>query len=156
MLLTDLLPQSPEVRPTRPTSKNNVGRQQSLVSVAPSDTSDTSDTKKALETSPEENGPEQSTFAQALYKNPESVRHLPLADDSADAPTPEQIAHARRMLVVCPSTGGKRHCGHCSRCGDARTCSAWHGRRYDVEFFRRSHEPFSLFLVESGAVEVVQ
>ncbi len=71
-------------------------------------------------------------------------------------PTPEQIAHARRMLVDCPATRGKRHCWHCSRCGDARKCSAWRARAAYVESFRQSEKPYSLFLVESGAVEVIQ
>ena len=71
-------------------------------------------------------------------------------------PTPEQIAHARRMLVNCPFTGGKLHCWHCSRCDDAGTCRAWRIRRRDVELFRNCEAPYSLFLVESGATEVSQ
>lgn len=73
-----------------------------------------------------------------------------------DAPTPEQIAHARYMLVNCPVTRGKRHCWHCSRCDDARTCAAWNSRRSDVAFFRQSEEPYSLFLVEDDTVGVIQ
>jgi hypothetical protein len=74
----------------------------------------------------------------------------------SDEPTPEQIAHARRMLVACPSTGGKLHCWYCSRCEKAGSCMAWRHRRGDVEFFRQSEEPYSLFLVESDAAGVLQ
>ena len=78
-------------------------------------------------------------------------------DSGEPTPTPEQIAHAQRMLVDCPSTGGKLHCWHCSRCGDARRCMAWRSRRADVEFFRRSERPYSLYLVEEmAAPEVLQ
>ena len=70
-------------------------------------------------------------------------------------PTPEQIAHARRMLVDCPSSGGKLHCWNCSRCDAARTCTAWRSRRADVEFFRKSGEPYSLSLVKE-VLEVLQ
>ena len=66
------------------------------------------------------------------------------------------LAHARRLLVPCPATGGKLHCWHCSRCDKARSCRAWRGRRADVEFFRQSEEPFSLFLVEQEACGVIQ
>ena len=65
-------------------------------------------------------------------------------------PTPEQIAHARRMLVRCPAKGRDLHCWYCSRCGDARKCKAWHTRSSDVEFFRQSERPYSLYLVEGG------
>jgi hypothetical protein len=58
------------------------------------------------------------------------------------------LAHARRMLVDCPATGGKRHCWHCSRCPDTSSCMAWRVRRSDVEFFRQSEKPYSLSLVE--------
>jgi hypothetical protein len=72
-------------------------------------------------------------------------RSLPPSND----PTPDQLAHARRMLVDCPDTGGKRHCWHCSRCPASSSCMAWRVRRSDVIFFRQSEKPFSLFLVES-------
>lgn len=72
-------------------------------------------------------------------------------------PTPAQLAYARRMLVDCSTTGGKLHCWHCSRCSKAQVCTAWHSRRADVEFFRQSEEPYSLYLVEEpGAVGVLQ
>ena len=45
MWLNDLLPHNAERRPTRPTSKNHVGRPQTLMPVGPSNTSDTSDLK---------------------------------------------------------------------------------------------------------------
>lgn len=180
MWLNDLLPPKAEIRPTRPTSKNNVGRPQSLMAVAPSDTSDTSDTKKEKETLFGDFPHKEKEIAQVSSEDPLSVRHCgnPLSqkgnEEKAvgraygekdfpvesvggnDEPTPAQLDHARRMLVDCPSTGGKLHCWHCSRCDDTRTCSAWRTRRHDVEFFRKSGEPYSLFLVECGAVEVVQ
>lgn len=62
-----------------------------------------------------------------------------------DAPAPEQIAHAQRMLVDCPVNGGELHCWYCSRCSEARTCSAWRTRRADVDMFRQSGEPYSLY-----------
>ncbi len=77
-------------------------------------------------------------------------------DSSINESTPEQLAHARTLLVDCPVSRGKRHCWHCSRCGDARKCSAWRARAAYVESFRQSEKPYSLFLVESGAVEVTQ
>lgn len=171
MWLNDLLPPKAEIRPTRPTSKNTVGRPQSLMAVAPSDTSDTKKTKNILsgEIHQKEEG-----IAQVSSKNPESVRHLPgsvapeqhagilealdvgrtYRDKGLDAepPTAAQLGHARRMLVDCPSSGAKLHCWHCSRCGNARRCTAWRTRRADVAFFRKSGEPYSLFLVESGAM----
>ncbi|MDR1241796.1 MAG: hypothetical protein LBM00_03270 [Deltaproteobacteria bacterium] len=83
----------------------------------------------------------------------EELRH---PASTADDPTPEQIAHARRMLVDCPTAEGKLHCWHCSRCDRARRCTAWRIRRNDVEFFRQSEAPYSLFLVESDTSEVLQ
>jgi hypothetical protein len=70
-----------------------------------------------------------------------------------DEPTPAQIDHARRMLVDCPSTGGKRHCWHCSRCDKTQTCAAWRSRRADVEFFREGRKPYSLYLVEAEVAQ---
>lgn len=74
MWLNDLLPQKAEIRPTRPTSKNNVGRQQSLMAVAPSDTSDTSDTKKEKETLSGDFLHKEKEFAQVSSETPLSVR----------------------------------------------------------------------------------
>ena len=68
-------------------------------------------------------------------------------------PDSAALEHARRMLVDCPSTKGKRHCWHCSRCAEARTCTAWRTRRADVERFRQSGKPYSLYLVEGGEEE---
>ena len=116
--------------------------------------SDMSDMKTALKAPPKESAVEQSIFAQVLSKDPESVRHFPLVDDSAVAPTPEQIAYARTLLVACPSTGGKRHCWHCSRCENAKTCTAWHRLAVKVEFFKGSYEPYSLYVAETP--EVIQ
>jgi hypothetical protein len=76
--------------------------------------------------------------------------------EALQGPTPAQLAHARRMLVTCPATGGKVHCWHCSRCPEARTCLSWRVRRSDVESFRQSEEPFSLFLVKEDAPGVLQ
>ena len=151
MWLSDLLPQKTEIRPTRPTSENFVGRPQSIMAVAPPDTSDTSDTKKAKNILSGEKHQKEEGIAQVSSEKPESVRHLPLEEA-----TPEQIAHARRMLVACPLTGGKLHCWHCSRCGDSQACRTWRTRRADVEFFRHSGPPYSLYLVEGDAVEVLQ
>ena len=67
------------------------------------------------------------------------------------APTPDGLAHARRMLVVCPSAEGQLHCWYCSRCSMAAGCRAWRRHRADVAFFKRSEPPYSLFLVESGS-----
>jgi hypothetical protein len=63
-------------------------------------------------------------------------------------PSPAALAHARRMTIPCPASGDDRHIWHCSRCGAAGRCTAWRSRRSEVEFFRGSEEPFSLFLVE--------
>jgi hypothetical protein len=72
------------------------------------------------------------------------------AQHLAEALTPStlELAYARSLLVNCPSTGGKLHCWHCSRCDRARKCAAWLPQRPNVIFFKRSEEPYSLFLVE--------
>lgn len=66
----------------------------------------------------------------------------------ADPPTPEQIAHARRMLVSCPVQRRRLHCWHCSRCDKAVSCAAWRTRRADVESFRHRESPYSLHLLD--------
>lgn len=126
----DVFTPAPGIRPACPASENFAGRHESVDAVALSSTSSMSSTEKSNE----------KTFPDSLL----------------DDPTAAQLDHARRMLVDCPSTDGKLHCWYCSRCDDARTCTAWRALRQDVEFFRKSGEPYSLFLVESGAVEVVQ
>ena len=63
-------------------------------------------------------------------------------------PDPAALAHARRMLVSCPVQGRSLHCWYCSRCSEAGKCPAWRSRRADVEFFRKSEKPYSLYLVE--------
>jgi hypothetical protein len=112
MWLTDLLPQSSE---TRPKSKNNVGRDESLVPITPSDT------KTAGGSPPRVKGAEQSTFTQVLSKKPESVRHLPLEEGSAAPALPpwEEICpryfegcfscryyRNKRLLFFCAKFGG--------------------------------------------------
>lgn len=63
------------------------------------------------------------------------------------------IEHAKRMLIYCPTAGGKLHCWYCSRCDKAPTCTAWRCRRQDVEFFMGSCEPYSLYVASKmGAV----
>ncbi len=170
MWLSDLLPQKAVIRPTRPTSENHVGRLKTLGAVAPSDTSDTSDTKKAKNLLSGEKHQKEEEITQVSYKNPESVRHSPSEDVTACDPIPEYfahaqpvfqkqpderrtpdpvtLAHAHTLLVSCPSTGLKLHCWHCSRCGEARSCTAWRTHRPDVEFFKQSEKPYSLYLVE--------
>lgn len=144
-MLLDLLPgHATDTRTTRTTNENHVVRQEHIVPQHPYDTYDTNDTKTGGHIPPRGRGAEFTLFAQVDSDPPESVRHLPPSDD----PSPEQLAHARRMLVDCPSTGGKLHCWYCSRCGDARTCSAWRSHRRDVEFYKNSEEPLSLRLVE--------
>jgi hypothetical protein len=73
------------------------------------------------------------------------------AEPPAAPPDPSALAHAKRMLIYCPALGEKLHCWRCSRCYGAESggCKAWHSRRSDVEFFRRSGPPYSLFLAES-------
>jgi hypothetical protein len=103
--------------------------------------------------------PEQRAYALQLAQENKApiVEALQRPSTVSDEPTPAQLGHARRMLVDCPATGGKRHCWHCSRCQTARSCLAWRGRRFDVEFFRQSGKPYSLFLVEAlEALGVVQ
>lgn len=149
MWLTDLLPQLPQTRPnipaarpTHPTNKNHVGRSQTLMAVALSDTSDTSGQKKAHPALSGKN--HQKNEEIAVQK---SVLNVPLKDET-DTPPPEQIHQARRMLVDCPCTDGKLHCWYCSRCTAARTCRTWLSRRADVKFFRGSDKPYSLILLE--------
>jgi hypothetical protein len=81
MWLSDFLPQKAETRPTRPTTENHVGRHQSLMAVAPSDTSDTSDMKNGENIFSGENHQKEEGITQVSYKNPESVRHLPLENE---------------------------------------------------------------------------
>ena len=111
MWLTDLLHAQPEIRPTRPTSENDVGRPESLVYVGSSDTSDTSDTKNSNGVpNGDPPGPvdaQQTTFSEVSYKNPESVRHFPLEDDPAPATQNRFEAHWRACCdgypAQCPS-----------------------------------------------------
>ena len=73
----------------------------------------------------------------------------------SDEPDPAALAHARRLLVTCPVQGRILHCWYCSRCSEAGKCSAWRSRRSDVEFFRQSGKPYSLYLVEEMEAEGV-
>ena len=67
------------------------------------------------------------------------------------------LAHARRMLVPCPAHGRELHCWYCSRCAETASCQSWRARRYDVEFFRQSEKPESVYLLEEAeAAEVLQ
>lgn len=74
-----------------------------------------------------------------------------LSGSTANGPTPEQLTHARRMLVVCPDMprGCTVHCWYCSRCQKARTCTAWRHLRSHVEFFRQSTIPYSALVTEA-------
>ena len=67
---------------------------------------------------------------------------------ACEQPDPAALAHAKRMLVSCPVQGRSLHCWYCSRCSEAGKCPAWRGRRADVEFFKKSEKPYSLYLVE--------
>ena len=40
-----------------------------------------------------------------------------------------------------------------SRCDKTRSCMAWRVRRADVEFFRQSEKPYSLYLVEEMVLQ---
>lgn len=85
--------------------------------------------------------------AEAAQKIDYQITHdVPFPDD----PTAAQLDHARHMLVDCPSIGGKLHCWHCAHCDKALTCTAWRIRRSDVERFRQSEKPYSLYLVEKN------
>lgn len=68
----------------------------------------------------------------------------------AEQPDPAALAHARSLLVACPVQGRKLHCWYCSRCSEVRGCMSWRKRRRDVEFFRGSGKPNSLYLVEEA------
>jgi len=61
--------------------------------------------------------------------------------------TPEQIIHARRMMLKCPIWGWL-HCWHCSRCDDASRCTVWRAKQLYVIFFRDSERPHSLDIAE--------
>ena len=63
--------------------------------------------------------------------------------------TPEQVSYARGLLVSCPMLQKRRHSWYCSRCDKTTSCSAWWTLRFEVNFFRASSEPFSLFVVEN-------
>lgn len=178
MWLTDLLPGTSEVCPTCPTCKNKVGQPQSLVAVTPSDLSDLSDLKKEMESLSGENPQKEEGITQVLYDNPPSVRLLPESvtperqsdnqkkhevgraysdnDLSTDEPSAAELDHARHQLVACPVQKRRLHCWYCSRCSEAVRCTAWRPRRQDVEFYRQSEKPSSLYLVESGKVGVLQ
>ena len=165
-MLLDLLPDhTTDTRPTRPTNENHVGRHEPLATLTPSDTSDTSDTKTGECIPPRERGVGLTLFTQVDPETPESVRHdenglrqkglkktvsdVSYGETTFQDPTPEQIAHANRMLVDCPNTPGvKWHCWYCSRCSKSSECSAWHHLRSDVKFFKLSGPPYSLAVVE--------
>lgn len=51
--------------------------------------------------------------------------HSEIEQNISDAPTPAQLAHARSLITFCPSTGGKLHCWHCTRCAKEMKCMAW-------------------------------
>ena len=70
---------------------------------------------------------------------------------------PAALAHARSLLVACPVQRRGLHCWYCSRCSEVARCTAWRSRRHDVEFFRNSEKPYSLYLVEEAeGAEVLQ
>lgn len=87
----------------------------------------------------------------------ESAREeVPGKECEAERPSPAAIAYARSLLVTCPAQRRKLHCWHCSRCSGAESCAAWRGLRRDVDFFRSSGQPYSLYLVEEFSAEVFQ
>ena len=94
---------------------------------------------------------DEAVVGQKTAQNSPSEEEV-LSLEKYDTPTPEQITHANCMLVMCPVQGRNLHCWHCSRCGDTQTCKVWQTRRADVEFFRKSGPPFSLYLVETPGV----
>ena len=78
---------------------------------------------------------------------------------TAYTPTSEQITHAERMLVDCPSTPGvKVHCWYCSRCDRVSQCRAWRHLSADVKWFKLSGPPYSLYVAETiqAEAEVLQ
>jgi hypothetical protein len=122
-----------------------------------SDLSDLSDQKKGIATPPEEKRQNKEHLLKSYIKTPDPSdfcrNPLPQKEIEktwSDEPTPEQIAHARRMMLLCPALGERIHCWWCSRCFGAESggCKAWRSHRDEVEFFRQSEEPFSLSLAE--------
>lgn len=129
MWLSDLLPQKMEIRPTRPTKKKHVGRPQTLMSVAPSDTSDTKKVKEKI-------------FSLA---------------STTDQPDPRTIEYALSLLVDCPRGRGKLHCWHYAQCVHTRICSAWSVHFHKVKEFVGRGKPYSLLVLEDeGLTEVRQ
>lgn len=122
----DVFTPSKEIRPARPADEKLAGRKIDQGTVGTSSTSSTSSNKTCNV----------------------NVDEVPPTITTADTPTPEQLAHARRLVVDCPIQGRGLHCWHCSRCGDTRTCSAWRGLRSEVERLKHSGKPYSLTLVE--------
>ena len=145
MLLADLLPGYRDTRPTSPTTKNLVGRHETLVAVSSFDTSGTSDTKTDEIKKPRREGGILTIFTQVDPENPLSVRHL--ASDGENEVV-EELAEARRLQVHCPTRHGRLHCWNCASCIRGPICTAWHGLWRDVEFFRGVKEPESLLLTE--------
>ena len=85
---------------------------------------------------------------------PHEVKNTP----EDDHPTPEQVNHARRLIVDCPMNEWKVHIWYCARCQRANQCGAWRHLREEVELMRESGKPYSLHLAETlkEAVEVAQ
>ena len=93
------------------------------------------------------NGTDKSVDALSSSRRSRSSRSEK-EENISEQPDPAALAHAKRMLVSCPVQGQSLHCWYCSRCSEAGKCPAWRGRRADVEFFRKSEKPYSLYLVE--------
>ena len=89
-------------------------------------------------------------YSEAQYNTLDSARQDALHEVIEEhlLVTHEQKAHARYLLVNCPIVRKSRHCWHCSRCGRSTKCSMWWGRREEVELFRKSDEPYSLYVAE--------
>ena len=99
MWLTDLLHTQPGTRPTRPTSEIACRTAESVTPIGFPTTSDTSDTKQETSTPSGGMEAEQIAFTQVSYKNPGSVRHLPLLE--VGSCSKEQRADCRHKPDHC-------------------------------------------------------
>ncbi len=82
--------------------------------------------------------------------------HIMEQDSARINPSPEELAHARRMQVACPHTQEWLHCWYCAHCDRSSRCTAWHKNRSDVLFYRRSSLPSSAFVLEEQARTIPQ
>jgi hypothetical protein len=60
----------------------------------------------------------------------------------------EVLKYAHTLEVICPSEFTRRHCWYCAYCEVSKKCPAWRMLTLEVEFYKRSGPPLSLYALE--------